>query len=216
MKILIIYAHPEPKSLNSALKDAAVETLVDMGAEVEVSDLYAQHFEPIASRRDFVSLANPDRLGYIHEQRHASKSGGYSSDIVEEQNKIKAANLLIFQFPLWWYGVPAILKGWADRVLTHGFAYTDEKLFANGLLKGKRAMLSITTGGTAEELFNDRAYTGTVEEFLRPFSQGVLGFVGMELLPPHLFYAPASLDPAGRERQIEEFRQRLRQIAASD
>lgn len=70
--------------------------------------------------------------------------------------------------------MPAVLKGSADRVLTHGFAYTDEEVFDTGLLRGKRAMLSITTGGTEEELQADSCYTGTVEEFLKPFSGGVL------------------------------------------
>ncbi|HSI59860.1 MAG TPA: NAD(P)H-dependent oxidoreductase [Ideonella sp.] len=209
MKALIVLAHPEPASLNAALTHVAVQTLRETGQGVEVSDLCAQGFHAVAGRDDFVHLRNPERLGYVHEQRHAAATRAYAPDILVEQDKLAAADLVIFQFPLWWYGVPAILKGWADRVLTHGFAYTDERLFERGLLAGKQAMLSITTGGTEEELEADSQHTGTVEQFLKPFGGGVLGFVGMTVLPPFIAYAAGSRDTAGRAALLAAWRERL-------
>jgi NAD(P)H dehydrogenase (quinone) len=193
-RALIVQAHPEPLSLNSVLTQTAREALTGAGVVVEVSDLYAQGFHAVAGRNDFRRLASAERLGYVHEQRHATADRGYADDILREQDRVAAADLLIFQFPLWWYAVPAILKGWADRVLTHGFAYTEECLFQTGMLRGKAAMLSVTTGGTAKELQDDSEYTGTVEQFLKPFSGGVLRFVGMEVLPPHQPRAAATGD----------------------
>lgn len=212
MNVLIIYAHPEPLSMNAALKNATVQTLRSYGADVEVSDLYAQGFNAVAGRNDFLNMRNPEHLGYVHEQRHAAEARAYASDILAEQKKISAADLLIFQFPLWWYSVPAILKGWADRVLTYGFAYTDENIFENGLLRGKQAMLSITTGGTAEELNADSRYTGTVDEFLKPFSGGVLRFVGLEVLPPFIAYAVSQGGALSGEKHIETLRSHLRDV----
>jgi NAD(P)H dehydrogenase (quinone) len=208
-KALIVLAHPEPLSLNAALTKVAVETLTGLGVEVDVSDLYAQGFQAVAGREDFAHLESPERLGYVHEQRHASIRRGYADDILREQDRLAAADLVIFQFPLWWYAVPAILKGWTDRVLTHGFAYTEENLFQNGLLRGKQAMLSVTTGGTAQELQEDSVYTGTIDEILKPFSGGVLRFVGMEVAPAHIFYAPASVTPEQRVHGIDVYRRRV-------
>ena len=213
MRALIVHAHPEPASFNAALRDTAARTLTERGAEVVVSDLYAQRFEAVAGRDDFLELHSPERLGYVHEQRRATASRGYAADILTEQDRLAAADLVIFQFPLWWYAVPAILKGWADRVLTHGFAYTDERQFDRGLLRGKRAMLSITTGGTAEELEADSAHTGTIEQLLKPFAGGVLSFVGMTVLPPFIVHAVGSLTPKARIEALDADRAHLVRFA---
>lgn len=208
-RALIVHAHPEPRSFNAALTNAAVETLQKLGMEVEVSDLYADGLEAVASRRDFLEMSNPERFGYAHEQKHAAERRGYAADILREQDRVAAADVVIFQFPLWWYAVPAILKGWADRVLSYGFAYTDRNVFDTGLLRGKRAMLSITTGGSAQELQDDSPYTGTVDEFLKPFSGGVLRFVGMDVHPPFIAYATADLTPVQRAEELERYRLHL-------
>ncbi|MFS8980745.1 NAD(P)H-dependent oxidoreductase [Cupriavidus necator] len=213
MNALIVYAHPDPKSMNGALKDAAVRALTDAGWQVEVSDLHAQNFRAAAGWEDFTHPVSPERLGYAHEQRYATKGGHYSADILAEQAKVRRADLIIFQFPLWWYAVPAIMKGWADRVLANGFAYDELHMFENGLLRGKHAMLSFTTGGTAVELLADRKHTGTVDEFMRPFSGGVLSFTGMQLLPPFISYAPSSLDHGGRQAEILQYEHRVYSVA---
>lgn len=213
MKALIVYAHPEPTSMNGALKEAAVQALLAAGWEVEVSDLHAQNFRAVAGWDDFTQPVSPERLGYAHEQRHANAGGHYAPDILAEQEKIRQADLIIFQFPLWWYAVPAILKGWADRVLANGFAFDDKHMFETGLLRGKHAMLSFTTGGTAEELLADRKHTGTIDEFMRPFAGGVLKFTGMNVLLPFVAYAPASLDERGRRTQIKKYEDRVYSVA---
>jgi putative NADPH-quinone reductase len=212
MNALIVYAHHERKSFNGAMKDVALHELASAGWDVEISDLYAENFQPAASSSDFTAPTGSARFGYVHEQRHAAQSRAYSDDILREQDRLSRAHLVIFQFPVWWYSPPAIVKGWADRVLTHGFAYSDTRLFDDGLLKGKRAMLAVTTGGTEEELLADRAITGRIEEFLRPFSGGVLRFIGMDVEEPFVAFAPESAGLEGRTAILAAYGAHLRRV----
>jgi len=85
MHALIVHAHPEPLSMNAALKEAAVRTLAECGVTVAVSDLCERGFNPVAGRDDFLRMANPERLDYVHEQRHAAATRRYSPDIIAEQ-----------------------------------------------------------------------------------------------------------------------------------
>ncbi|WP_246014345.1 NAD(P)H-dependent oxidoreductase [Paenibacillus rhizophilus] len=133
MNVLIVYAHPEPESFNGALKDLAVAALTEEGHLVQVSDLYAMKFKAAADRDDFLMPVNPDFFKYQLEQGHASRTNTFSPDIKEEQEKLLWADFVIFQFPLWWYSVPAILKGWFDRVFASGFVY-GFKIFPRSLL----------------------------------------------------------------------------------
>jgi len=189
MKALIVIAHPEPLSMNHSMMAVMIEQLMLHGWSVEISDLYADGFIMAPSTADFSRRSNPLRFSLAHEQRNASVSNSYHQEILSQQNVVKDADLIIFQFPLWWYSVPAILKGWVERVLGNGFAYDDEHMFENGLLKGKRAMLSLTTGATREELIADSNYTGSIEQMLKPFIGGVLKFCGINLAAT--FIAPA-------------------------
>ena len=117
MNVLIVYAHPEPTSFNSAMKDIAVETLAAQGHSVEVSDLYAMGWNPIAGPADIdAPPSQAERFSLAHEQTIAMENGTIAIDIATEQAKLMRADLVIFQFPVWWFGMPAILKGWADRV----------------------------------------------------------------------------------------------------
>ncbi len=84
-----------------ALKDRAVRTLRAAGHAVEVSDLYAEGFNPVAGRHDFTTIADASRFHYQAEQDHAAKSGGFAADLVREQGRLLRADLLIFLFPIW-------------------------------------------------------------------------------------------------------------------
>ncbi|WP_457322804.1 NAD(P)H-dependent oxidoreductase [Roseateles sp. P5_E11] len=215
-RALIVYAHPEPRlSFNAALRGAAQQTLEALGYHVTVEDLYANGFQAAAGIGDFLDPTDAPRFGLVHEQRHALRTDSYAPDIVRAQALVAAADVLLLQFPYWWYGPPAILKGWFDRVLTYGFAYEDGRLFETGLLKGRYAMVSMTTGGTQEELEADGAITGSVHDNLQPVLGGVLRFVGMDVLPSHVAYAPASLEPDGRAGLIEQYRAHLNRSLAN-
>ena len=147
MKTLIVYAHAEPRSFNGALFQTAQETLRAAGHTVVTSDLYAMKFDPVSDRRNFTTVKNPDFFKQQLEEMHATEVGGFAPDVEAELRKMEACDLMIWQFPLWWFGLPGILKGWADRVFAMGRTYGGERLYENGVFKGKRALLSLTTGG---------------------------------------------------------------------
>uniref|UniRef100_A0A2K5RVN1 NAD(P)H dehydrogenase [quinone] 1 n=2 Tax=Cebus imitator TaxID=2715852 RepID=A0A2K5RVN1_CEBIM len=132
-KALIVLAHSERTSFNYAMKEAAAVALKKKGWEVAESDLYAMNFNPIISRKDFTGkLKDPENFQYAAEATLAYKEGRLSPDVVAEQKKLEAADLVIFQFPLQWFGVPAILKGWFERVFIGEFAYTYAAMYDKG------------------------------------------------------------------------------------
>ena len=147
MKTLIVYAHEEPHSFNAAMKNLAVSCFEEQGHPVVVSDLYRMKFKAVADGEDFLERRDKSYLKRQQEEKAAMELGTLAHDIVIEQEKLKAADLVILQFPLWWFGLPAMLKGWVDRVMTMGFAYGGGKHYDQGGLKGRRAMLALTTGG---------------------------------------------------------------------
>lgn len=123
MKVLIVYAHPEPQSLNSALRDVAVHELEAQGHEVQVSDLYGMNWKSEVSHADFPLLDKQTRLQVSNASKAGFNANALTKDVQTEQEKLLWADTLILQFPLWWFTMPAILKGWVDRVYSCGFAH---------------------------------------------------------------------------------------------
>ena len=124
MKVLILYAHPEPTSSSGALKGAAVQTLEGAGHEVRVIDLYATGFDPVLKPQAFAAgRLDPARLDVSRAQTHAVEQGTQAEGAVAAQATLAWSDLLILQFPMWRYGMPAVMKGWFDRVLARSFAY---------------------------------------------------------------------------------------------
>lgn len=208
MNVLIVYAHPEPASFNGALKDLAVEVLTGAGHSVEVSDLYAMGFDPVTGPGDFLDRARRDIFHLQTEQRHATATGTFVPEIQAEMDKLVRADLLILQFPLWWVGPPAILKGWVDRVLAAGFSYGGGNLFDQGIFRGKRAMLSLTTG-SGPTAFGPDGLSGPIDSILWPLQHGTLYFVGMDVLPPFVAWNAARVGEEERKQYLEDYRQRL-------
>lgn len=206
MKVFIVYAHPEPTSLNGSLKNYAVEILEREGHEVIVSDLYKMEFKPIADKNDFTELERPEKLNYIFEQLKAVEKGTFTSDIIDEQNKLMWADLVIFQFPIWWTESPAILKGWFDRILAYNFAY-GPGYYDSGNLKGKKGMLSITHGGVNLNNYGEYGLKGELHDRLFNIQHEKLYFCGMEIIEPFVF--PSRADEKTREQYFTEFKQKL-------
>lgn len=174
---------PEPHSFTAAMRDAAVEVLQAEGHAVRVSDLYAKGFDPVAKAADFPSRQNPDYLVYALEQRHAWDSGTLPDDIRNELDLVLWADLLILSFPMYWFSVPAMLKGWIDRVLLSGPTYGGKRFYDRGGLVGKKGLLAFTLGARPH-MFGERAIHGPLDDMLRPLLRGTLYYVGMEVLPP--------------------------------
>ncbi|KAJ8790617.1 hypothetical protein J1605_004590 [Eschrichtius robustus] len=347
-KVLIVYAHQEPRSFNGSLKDVAVAELSRQGCTVTVSDLYAMDFEPRATRKDITgALSSPEFFSYGVEAYEACKKRSLTSDIIAEQKKVQEADLVMFQsrramqpcddgpavrplvraephaalsplrcgllaehtepkapsspsscpvtgsqgqavrdrhggrsascdsdqhavgparpagrhrhnarlreggeasppccghlpawargggsperqaeehgsdpsapclplpqFPLYWFSVPAVLKGWMDRVLCQGFAFDLPGFYDDGLLKGKLAILSLTTGGTADMYWKTGA-SGDFRYFLWPLQHGTLHFCGFKVLAPHISFAPEFASEEERRGMVASWAQRLKTI----
>ncbi|KAK2506651.1 hypothetical protein MC885_020346, partial [Smutsia gigantea] len=347
-KVLIVYAHEEPRSFNGSLKKVAVDELRKQGCSVTVSDLYAMDFEPRATRRDITgTFCNPEFFNYGVESYEACKTRSLTSDIIDEQKKVLEADLVIFQvcfssnyyseldsfytqtlskwdlwhrasvqenfpmppcllrhqhkgaatggteppvtaartivslsrpmhqhnvhippqslreepsppalplwvtctcpvtweeesglpsgwparlnpkpetthsvcfslvlrpqFPLYWFSVPAILKGWMDRVLCQGFAFDIPGFYDSGFLKNKLALLSFTTGSTAE-MYTKTGVSGDFRYFLWPLQHGTLHFCGFKVLAPQISFGPELVSEEERREMITSWAQRLRNI----
>ena len=166
MNILYVYAHPNPSSFNAMLKESACELLAASEHNVMFSDLYAEHFIAVASWDDFNLSQTETSPHYFLSQQEAYQKQALTNDISTEINKISWADHIIFQFPLWWFSTPAILKGWFDRVLVKGFAYDSDKIFCDGLLKGKTASLVVTTHSPESAYQTDGSHSNTIDTFL--------------------------------------------------
>ncbi len=213
--IFIVYAHPEPRSLNGTLKDFAATYLRDAGHSVEVSDLYAMGWRAEADHRDFLEHDPEKRLFYHSASKAAFLADTQSPEIKAEQEKLKWMDALILQCPMWWFSMPAILKGWVDRVYARRFAYGvgyhGYERYGAGNLKGKRALLSMTIG-PEEEHYSARGVHGNMEDLLFPITHGILYYPGMDVLPPHLLYRAAALSPDGFAPIAEAYRARLERL----
>ena len=211
MRVLIVYAHPEPTSFNGVMKDLAVETLTAAGHAVTVSDLYAQRFNPVAGPHDFIQRADPLRLDVGTEQANAARTAGFAPDVQAEIDKLMAADFLILQFPLWWYSVPAMLKGWIDRVFAYGVAYDFGRTWDRGVFRGRRAMLAFTTSAPPTSSLPD-GRNGDLERTLWPLHAGVLALCGYDVLQPYVAHAVRWVDQARRDAILDGYRERLRQV----
>lgn len=209
MRAFCVLAHPEPRSFNGAMFRTLVTTLSGAGHEVRTSDLYAMGFDPVSSRENFISIKDPDYLKLQAEELHATEVGGFAPAIETELAKLEWCDLMVWQFPLWWFGLPAILKGWADRVLAMGRAYGQGRIYGSGVFRGRRAMLSLTTGGPPAAYVKG-GFNGDIGGILRPIHRGILKFVGFEVLAPQIVYAPVRESRETRELQLKEFAARLR------
>ncbi|NVZ34726.1 NAD(P)H-dependent oxidoreductase [Pseudomonas sp. 21615526] len=212
MKVLIVHAHPEPQSFTAALRDQATATLQAQGHEVQVSDLYAMNWNPVASASDFTSRENPDYLVYALEQRLGVKSQSIAADIQQELDKLLWADLLILNFPIFWFSAPAMLKGWIDRVLVSGVCYGGKRFYDQGGLAGKKALVTVTLGGR-EHMFGEGAIHGPLEDMLRPILRGTLAYVGFEVLEPFVAWHVPYISAEARQTFLHSYQQRLEGLA---
>ena len=221
MNVLWVFAHPEPRSLSGALRDDGLRTLRELGHDVRESDLYAMKWNPVVDAADFGAEADDGRLVVGATSARAHARGELSADIVAEQEKLAWADAVVVQFPLWWYSLPAILKGWFDRVFVKGFGYGVQAedgrtlRYGEGRLAGKRAMV-VLTAGAREPAMGPRGVNGSLNEVLFPLHHGTLFYAGMSVLPPVAVHGAdrVSDDRFGEVR--EQLRERLRTLETDE
>jgi NAD(P)H dehydrogenase (quinone) len=184
MKVLAIYAHPNPKSYNHAVLESFTRGLKDGGNTCEVIDLYASGFNPSLKGDDFAQFAGKPM----------------PQDVLEHQSKVNQADALAFIFPIWFSFYPAILKGWIERVLCHGFAYQYVEQGVKGLLKHQKAVLISTTGGP-EPAFKMSGNGSAIHKLNHAIFKEACGIQQIE----HIFlYSVQRCDDATRKKYLEQ------------
>lgn len=215
MRILWVLAHPDPASLNGRLRDAVVPRLRELGHEVVESDLYRMGFDPVLSTADL--LGDPPEPGtpVSDWQRTGHEEGRLSADIRAEQAKIRGSDLLVLQFPLWWYGVPAILKGWIDRTLVNGFAFGvvdpatgHVRKYGDGGLAGRRG-LAVVSAGDRPGALGPRGISGHIDDVLWPVLHGTFHYTGTAPLPAHLLSSVHHWPGGQFEREVDRLVERV-------
>ncbi|EMR11997.1 putative NAD(P)H dehydrogenase (quinone) [Methylophaga lonarensis MPL] len=184
MKVLIVYCHPEAGSFNGTLKDVAIDIFESLGDSVEVSDLYGEGFEPVEKAEHYKERVQTDRFDPLSEQRSAYEKNTLPDDVQREIKRLENADLVIFQFPLWWHQQPAMLKGWFDRVFVSGL-YTSRMRYDEGYFRGKRAFCSVTSGAPKSTFTENGRGGGEIETLLRSINFS-LHYMGFSVLPPFL------------------------------
>lgn len=217
MRVLWIFAHPEQRSMNASLMRDGLRELRELGHESKVSDLYEMGWNPVVGAADVrPGASGPDerRLHVGGEQELAYRCGTLSEDVRTEQQKITWADTLVFHFPMWWFGPPAVLKGWLDRVLVQGFAFglrgADGRTlrYGEGGLAGKRAMV-ITSVGARAKSFGPRGIHGYINQVLWPLMHGTFWYTGMAAHEPFVVHAADRLTRDGYGDCVRELRERL-------
>jgi NAD(P)H dehydrogenase (quinone) len=166
------------------------------------------NFDPVSDRRNFIANADPDRYDQQIEEKRASTNDGYAPELQREMDRLGDCDALILQFPIWWLGMPAIMKGWIDRVFAIGRTYGGGHWFDRGLMRGKLAMLAVTVGGT-DGAYSPHGIYGPAAGVLWPINHGILAFCGFDVVEPFIAYAPARKDDRQRRELFGEYADRL-------
>ncbi len=186
MRAHVVLAHPEKASFNGQLANLSRLALEASGWRVTVSDLYAMDFDPREGPRHYAGRKNPEVFHVQTEQRHGAEHCGLPAEVDAEIERLLQSELLVVHFPLWWFGMPAILKGWMDRVFVYGRMYRSAVRYDRGVCTGKRVIACITTGASADSCaFNGREGDTQLHlwPILFPFR-----YLGFDVLEPEVLH----------------------------
>lgn len=185
----IVHVHPEPASYNATLTRTAMRARQARGDTVTVSDLYRAGFDPVERAEHYADRAATESFAALREQRHAWQTGTLPAEVAAEIDHLERADLVILQFPLWWHGPPAMLKGWMDRVFVSGGLYTSRMRYDSGYFRGRRTLVSVTTGAP-RAAFGPGSRGGDFDTMLWPVHYS-MHYMGFSVLPPFISYGVA-------------------------
>lgn len=183
---LIVLAHPEVSSFNAEWANATRKACLESGDEVLTSNLVEMEFEAVESRIHYRGLSPNVRFDPLKVQEMAAAQKQLPADVKAEVDKLRRADRVVFHFPIWWFALPAVLKGWFDRVLAHGELHTVEQRFDTGKFRGRKALFCVTTGSSkAESSFSGRE--GDIQMLLWPAAY-TLRYLGFSVLVPEIVH----------------------------
>jgi len=181
MNVLTVVAHPRTTSLTFAAAERFAQGLADAGHETEVLDLHRVGFDPVLREADEPDWSNPNKT--------------YSPETEAEIERMKRHDALAYIFPMWWYDVPAILKGYIDRVWNHGFAYG-----GRAKLPHRKVLWLALCAATPEQLAK-RGYDRMFEHHL---NVGLAEYVGIADSRVAYLYDTLSEDPRHAQRLLAQ------------
>lgn len=135
MKVFVVYCHPDAESFTCMVKDSFIKGLTDAGHSVEISDLYEMGFDTDFSSQEY------------RREAYYRTDLDIPSDVREQQEKLDAADAVVFIYPVFWTEAPAKLVGWFQRVWTYGYAYGSGRT----MKQLERALFFITMGGSLSD-----------------------------------------------------------------
>ncbi|MCC7220310.1 MAG: NAD(P)H-dependent oxidoreductase [Candidatus Contendobacter sp.] len=186
MNVLIVYAHPNPRSFNQAILHTLDAALRDRGHLTQTHDLYRMRFRAVLDSDDL----------------NRNWRGEPAEDVRREQESVLWAQGLAFIYPIWWFGPPAILKGWIDRVFTRKFAFDFGAEGMKGLLTHERALILNTLGGDEASYHRQDWH----ELLARPMTEGILSVCGVREVTHQAFYEVTGVTQMARRAMLEEVR----------
>ncbi len=169
MHSLVLFAHPQPDSLTAATAHLVATGLQSRtGDTSEVADLAAEGFDPRFTAAD---------LAVMRGQRPAP------ADVRREQQRVERADAVVLVYPVYWWGMPGLLKGWIDRVVTYGWAYGDGAAPADAL--GRRDIHLLALAGTDAGTYQRHGYT---ESMRTGIEHGIFEYCGTTVASSHFLY----------------------------
>ncbi|SOH94071.1 NAD(P)H dehydrogenase (quinone) [Monaibacterium marinum] len=204
---LIVLARPGQGSFNASWAQASADASIALGHTVLWSDLDAMGFDPV-ERPEHYALP---RTGFdpLMAQENAAASDDFPPDVQAEITKVRAADLIILHFPIWWFAPPAILKGWTERVLAHGALHDTSQRLDTGRARDKSVAFCVSTGSRAEESGPD-GKEGDVRMLLWPLAY-TMRYLGMDVMRPQVVHGVHGYNRGDRLVQLQ---QRLGQTLA--
>lgn len=184
MKALIVYAHPNKESFTKSLVNVLLEALIENDHSVEIRDLYSLNFNPVLSESDLELL----------------DKGIAPKDIKIEQDYITWCDTIFFVFPTWWESMPAIMRGYVDRVFSYGFAYGSGESGSTGLLKGKKGVI-VQGAGASKECFEESGLRKSIEII---HNTGIFDFCGIEPSGHFIFNSVTFVSDEERKQMLNE------------
>jgi NAD(P)H dehydrogenase (quinone) len=232
MNILTVYANPNPRSFCHAILKSFTQGLSDAGHSYEIVDLYAMKFNPVLSVRDFSNWIGADTPVNILKSMLLHNSGGpiqrffaerwlrnkdskaiarlvrwlRPRDVVKQQQKVAGAQGLAIIYPVWFVGMPAILKGWIERVFTYGFAFSLAQEGWKGdiggripLFKHEKALLISTT------LFDEQSYNNGLRDAMNRLTDDFgFRYPGVKQVAHVYFYSVGAVGAEARRGYLQE------------
>jgi NAD(P)H dehydrogenase (quinone) len=192
VKILVVYTHPVADSFNRAILQATLRGLESAGHDVKVADLYAENFQPAMIAEDFVQF----------------EMKPMPAEILAEQERVEWSDAIVFIFPLWWWSVPGMLKGWIDRVMSYGWAWYDPTDPLSGTLNERKILVLVTAGASHAQLAK-RKYD---ESFHTQLNVGTWDYCGFRNVTTRIFDRVTDDAPAGL---LEGYLLEAEELAAS-